>query len=205
VGMSQAVMERIFEPFFTTKEIGKGSGLGLSMVYGFIKQSGGHIRVTSELGRGTTFHLYFPKAEVAEIKKAETSAPHVSYQGQGEVVLVVEDDADVRDLAVRYLTTLGYQVIAAIDGPSAKAALRGLARLDFLLTDVVMPKGMSGIDVAKMVESLFPEAKILFMSGYAEDVTGRNTTFDRTVNLIGKPFRKDELARRLRELVTEAA
>ncbi len=205
VGMSQAVMERIFEPFFTTKEIGKGSGLGLSMVYGFIKQSGGHIRVTSELGRGTTFRLYFPKAEAAEIKKTKTLAPQVSYQGQGEVVLVVEDDADVRDLAVRYLTTLGYQVIAAIDGPSAKAALRGLARLDFLLTDVVMPKGMSGIDVAKMVESLFPEAKILFMSGYAEDVTGRNTTFDRTVNLIGKPFRKDELARRLRELVTEAA
>ncbi|HEX2727150.1 MAG TPA: PAS domain S-box protein, partial [Beijerinckiaceae bacterium] len=169
-GMSKDVLERAFEPFFTTKEVGEGSGLGLSMVYGFAKQSRGHVVIYSEPGHGTTVRIYIPRAhqdeEAGEVRQPE--AKPNALRGRGETVLVVEDDTRVRRMTVARLQRLGYRVLEAPHGPAGLACLDQNPDVDLLLTDIVMPGGMSGTDLAAQARSLRPDLQVVFMSGYAE-------------------------------------
>jgi CheY-like chemotaxis protein len=197
-GMPPEVASRIFEPFYTTKEEGKGTGLGLSMVFGFIKQSGGHINVYSEVGIGTTFRLYLPRA-VADAETARTVTPALAFPGRGEAVLAVEDNVSLRRVVVRQLTELGYRVLEAED---AQAALRVLEseRVDVLFTDIVMPGGVSGYDIARTVLSRWPEVKVLLTSGFPEaKINGDESPLD--IRLLSKPYRRDDLARAMREVL----
>jgi CheY-like chemotaxis protein len=194
-GMSPAVLERALEPFFTTKEVGQGSGLGLSMVYGFAKQSSGHLKIYSEPGRGTTVRLYLPKAEgdcKAPVRPAE---PHsLQASRAGETVLIVEDDAMVRALAIRILAGLGYRTLEASDGATAAAVLDAAGPVDLLLTDVVLPRGISGPQLARQAQARFPNLQVLYMSGYTRNAIIHNGVLDQGVHLLTKPFLKHELA-----------
>ena len=200
-GMSKEVAARVFEPFFTTKPIGQGSGLGLSMVFGFVKQSGGHIKIYSEPGHGTTIRLYLPKATdaaaTAETPVAE-AAPTVS---RSEVVLVVEDDADVRALVVGMVQSFGYRTIEADDGPAALALLERSGPVDLLFTDVVLPKGMTGSALAGHATARRPALKVLYMSGYTRNAILHNGVLDEGVQLITKPFRRTDLAEKIRQVL----
>jgi PAS domain S-box-containing protein len=195
-GMPAHVREKVFEPFFTTKEHGKGSGLGLSMVYGFVTQSGGHIRIDSEEGSGTTIRLYLPPGR-GEVEKAQTSTAAVA--GGSETILVVEDDALVRNFVTVQLMALGYAAVAAADGPSALAKLKNGERFDLLFTDVVMPGGMSGRELAVEAEKIRPGMKVLYTSGYTDDTIMHHGRLDPGVLLLQKPYRKGELARMVRQ------
>jgi PAS domain S-box-containing protein len=197
-GMAEDVLAHVFEPFFTTKEVGKGTGLGLSMIYGFAKQSGGHAKIYSEIGHGTTVRLYLPRLanQSAGSDTAAAAAPH---KGGGETILVVEDNPDVRRLVVRQLRELGYDVIEAANGPQALQVLDGGASIDLLFTDVVMPGGMTGRQLAEAAKARRPNLKTLFTSGYTEDSILRLGKLDPGVRLLSKPYRKYELATRIRE------
>ncbi|MEX0853180.1 MAG: PAS domain-containing protein [Bauldia sp.] len=195
-GMSPAVASRIFEPFFTTKEQGKGTGLGLSMVFGFMKQSGGHINVYSEVGVGTTFRLFLPR-DLAGGDVAALPASPVVERGGNETVLAVEDNAGLRRVVARQLKELGYRLFEAEDGPSALKILESQP-VDLLLTDVVMPGGMSGYDLARTAMLRWPMTKIVLTSGFP-DVKPGNGGPSAGMSLLTKPYRKDELARVLRE------
>jgi PAS domain S-box len=189
-GIPPEIMDKIFEPFFTTKTTGKSSGLGLSMVYGFVRQSKGHIEVASEPGRGTVVRIYLPRS--LEVAQASRGAPAIS--GGTERVLVVEDDESVRSSVIRQLRSLGYAVTEAPDGDAALAAFeRPDAVFDLLLTDVIMPGAYNGDELATEILRRWPRTKVVFMSGY----TG-NTLGDRDVLLLAKPFRKADLATILR-------
>jgi signal transduction histidine kinase/CheY-like chemotaxis protein len=195
-GMTPEVVAQVFEPFFTTKEFGSGSGLGLSMVYGFVKQSRGHVRVYSEPGQGTTVKLYLPRAAG---RPMPPPAPSCTRPQRGhEAVLVVEDDAMVRGHVVNELTQLGYRVLAATDGHAAMALLRGGAELDVLFTDVVMPGGMSGPQLAAAATALRPGLRVLYTSGYTENSVVHHGRLDAGVVLLSKPYRRQELAEKLR-------
>ncbi len=196
-GMSREVMERAFEPFFTTKDAGQGSGLGLSMVYGFAQQSGGFVSIESEEGRGTTLRLYLPRAEgalAAANEAPDTAAPG----GRGETILVVEDDPEVRALAVTLLENLGYQVLAAQDAMAALSFLHAPSRIDLVLSDVMLPGGMCGPDLVEEAKRLRPDLRVLFMSGYANHPARGSGPLSEAVAVLNKPFRKRDLARRLR-------
>jgi CheY-like chemotaxis protein len=195
-GMSQAVQEKVFEPFFTTKEVGKGSGLGLSMVYGFVKQSGGHIKIYSEEGHGTTIRLYLPPAR-GPIERAKTVAAPVS--GGSETIMVVEDDALVRNFAITQLQSLGYKTVAAADSRAAMALVENGQPFDLLFTDVIMPGGMSGRQLADEVAKLRPGIKVLYTSGYTENAIVHHGRLDEGVLLLTKPYRKSQLARMVRQ------
>jgi PAS domain S-box-containing protein len=200
IGMAPEVLEHAFEPFFTTKRVGEGSGLGLSMVYGFAKQSHGHVTIESTEGQGTTVKLYLPRAEAAN----EEAAPEVTSaepRGRGERILVVEDDPEVLSLAVSLLESLGYEVVTAKDGGGAIGELATLPRVDLLLSDVVLPGGMSGPDLADQVRHHAPEIKVLFMSGYAEVTGSYRKLLDSGSDLLDKPFHKRELAQKVRALL----
>jgi PAS domain S-box-containing protein len=199
-GMAPAVLERAFEPFFTTKKVGQGSGLGLSMVFGFAKQSRGHVTIQSEEGVGTTVNLYLPRARSAE---AMTPAPQRSEipAGNGEQVLVVEDDPDLRLITVTQLENLGYRIIATGDGKSAIEALETSGPIDMLLTDVVLPGGMDGTVLAREIQQRQPGLKVLLMSGYS-DHPAVQRNLDSTFTLLQKPFRKEQLAVKVRETLT---
>jgi CheY-like chemotaxis protein len=192
-------IERVFEPFFTTKEVGKGSGLGLSMVYGFVKQSQGHVLVSSAVGRGTTVQLFLPEhsgpAPARALREAETR-PH-DLMGNGEVVVVVEDDPNVRAMTVMLVEGLGYRVHQAGSAHEVLELMRTLTRLDLLLTDVVLAGGPGGAHVADEVIRSRPEARVLFMSGYAADALGSGW-LERGHELLHKPFRRVELGRAMR-------
>ncbi len=195
-GMSPEVKARVFEPFFTTKEAGRGSGLGLSMVYGFVKQSGGGVTIESEEGQGTTVELYLPRngrkaAASRDDDRAEIPA------GRGEIVLVAEDEAELRSLLTNQLRLLGYAVHVAEDGPAALEIAQRMPRLDVLLTDAVMPGGMSGQELGEAVRACHPELKVLIMSGYSECGCGCGC-LPTTFATLKKPFTRNELARRLR-------
>ena len=197
-GMPPEVLNRVFEPFFTTKEQGKGTGLGLSMVFGFMKQSGGHINVYSEPGIGTTFRLYLPRSSVSTGDEAAAAAQPMAL-GAGETVLAVEDNASLRRVAVRQLTQLGYRVHEAED---AQAALNILEkeRVHLLFTDIVMPGGTSGYELAHEVQSRWPETKVLLTSGFPEVKTdGDQRPSD--IRMLNKPYRRDDLARTIREVL----
>lgn len=196
-GMPAHVQEKVFEPFFSTKEPGKGSGLGLSMVYGFVTQSGGHIRIDSEEGSGTTVRLYLPPAAPDTATKAASKAPPVT--GGSETILVVEDDALVRNLVTAQLIALGYHAVAAPDGPAALARLKNGERFDLLFTDVVMPAGMSGRQLADEAEKIRPGMKVLYTSGYTDDTIMHHGSLDPGVLLLQKPYRKAQLAQMVRE------
>jgi signal transduction histidine kinase/CheY-like chemotaxis protein len=197
IGMEPAVVERVFEPFFTTKEHGKGTGLGLSMVYGFIKQSGGHINVYSEPGIGTTFRLYLPRSERGDATAGAAAAAETT-SGRGETVLAVEDNASLRRVVVRQLHELGYRVLEA---ESAPAAMKILERepVDLLFTDVVMTGGSSGIELARDALARWPQLKVLITSGFPEVKLNGNGRAAIPARLLNKPYRKEDLARAIRE------
>jgi PAS domain S-box-containing protein len=198
-GMPPEVVEHAFEPFFTTKEVGKGTGLGLSMIYGFAKQSGGHVKIYSEVDHGTTVRLYLPRQSAA----APTAAPAMPMQHDhprgGEMILVVEDNADVRAFVVKQLRDLGYRVAEAKDGPSALGALAEPTPIDLLLTDVIMPGGMTGRQLSDEAMRRRPDLKTLFISGYTEDSIVHQGKLDPGVNFLSKPFRRRDLALKVRE------
>jgi PAS domain S-box-containing protein len=190
-GMPAEMCEKAFEPFFTTKIAGKGTGLGLSMVYGFVKQSGGHIKIYSELGHGTSIKLYLPAADGGADAPVATVVPA---RGTGETILVVEDDALVRGFVIAQLQSLGYRTVAA---PDSRAALEYVERgqpFDLLFTDVVMPGGMTGPQLAAEVTRRQPGTKILYTSGYTENAIVHHGRLDQGVMLLSKPYRKSELA-----------
>ncbi len=197
LGIPGAAIERVFDPFFTTKSAGKGTGLGLSMAYGFAKQSGGQISIESRLGEGTVVRLYLPKTNAQPSRLVEDQSTALP-EGRGEHVLVVEDEAALRRFVVTLLEELGYAVLAVADGEQALAALNGEQPLDLLLSDVVLPGQLSGPRLAKRIEERRPGVKVLFMSGYAEDVRSKEGSLWPNHGLLNKPFRRADLARSVR-------
>jgi len=200
-GMSEEVRRRAFEPFFTTKGPSAGSGLGLSMVYGFVKQSGGHTELYSELGRGATVRLYLPAlARDTEGGKGRGTGA-AARQSSGEIVLVVEDDPRVRRISVRRLKELGYAVVEVDSGPAALAVIDRGQPIDLLFTDIVMPGGMTGVDLARTARTRRPDLKILFTSGYVEPAIFVGGLSTENAGWLGKPFSTADLAAKLRDLL----
>ncbi|MHC2619648.1 PAS domain S-box-containing protein [Bradyrhizobium huanghuaihaiense] len=195
-GMSADTQQMAFEPFFTTKEVGKGSGLGLSMVYGFVKQSGGHIKIYSEEGHGTTIKLYLPPGE-----GAPDAAANVAPQAEGgaETIFVVEDDALVRNFVTAQLQSLGYKTVAAPDSRAALELIEGGQAFDLLFTDVVIPGGISGRELAEKVAKLRPGLKVLYTSGYTDNAIVHHGKLDDGVLLLTKPYRRNQLAEMIRK------
>ena len=200
-GISPEDIDKVFEPFFTTKETGRGTGLGLSMVYGFVKQSKGHVRIYSEVGEGTTVRLYLPRA--AGDPTAGRDVESASDRGRGERILVVEDDPAVRTFAVAALEQLGYRVQAAAGGDEALMVLEKGGEFDLLFTDVVMPGGMGGRELAGAAVRLRPGLRVLYTSGYTENAVVHHGRLDPEVQLLSKPYRRDELARRVRRVLDD--
>ncbi|MEE8270345.1 MAG: response regulator [Alphaproteobacteria bacterium] len=199
-GMAPDILEQAFDPFFTTKEVGRGSGLGLSMVYGFVKQSGGHVRLRSEVGRGTTVKLYLPAATGDAADAVDVGVPDREPEGRGEAILVVENEPRVRKLTARLLTHLGYRVVASAEnGRAALAMLDRAGEVDLLFTDVVLPGGLSGVQLAREARARMPDLKVLFTSGSADNAIVGDATLDVGARLVTKPFRKEDLARTVRE------
>ncbi len=199
VGMSPEVLDQAFEPFFTTKPEGAGTGLGLSMVYGFVKQSGGHVKIYSEIGHGTTIRLYLPRTEESEVEQ-EAEAERMPH-GEDEIVLVAEDDDAVRASVVAQLTDLGYTVLEARNGEAALAVLAAGERVDLLFTDVVMRGAINGRLLAERVRQLLPDLPILFTSGYPENAILRNGRLEEGVVLLSKPYRQARLAEAIHEML----
>jgi CheY-like chemotaxis protein len=201
--MTEEVKRHAFEPFFTTKEVGSGSGLGLSMVYGFVKQSGGHVQIYSEPGQGTSLRIFLPRVReiVDDAANGLLASAEANTVLRGhEKILVVEDDARVRRVTVARLNDAGYNVIEAENGPVALELLDVHPEIRLLFTDIVMPGGMNGSELAERVRAIKPEIKVLFTSGYAEpSVVGRE--FVSTENWLRKPYTAAELAARLRKLL----
>ncbi len=205
-GMSPAVLARVFEPFFTTKGVGQGSGLGLSMVYGFARQSGGFAAIESAPGRGTTVRLYLPRAVVAAPAPGARDRAGQLPHGHGETVLLLEDAQDVRELAAALLEALGYRVLAAAEAAEAGALLAENPGVALLLTDVILPGGCSGPDFAETARRHNPALKVLFMSGYpTEALTQRGDRLAQDTALLIKPFRKAILAKAVREVLDDGA
>jgi PAS domain S-box-containing protein len=202
-GIPEAIRDRVFDPFFSTKETGKGTGLGLSMVYGFVKQSGGHIKVYSEEGYGTTFRLYLPQADARPASNAPEPATS-DIEGGNETILVVEDDPLVRVYVNTQLQSLGYKTLSAANGAEALAIADGGAAFDLLFTDVIMPGGMNGRQLAAEMMQRRPALKVLFTSGYTENAIIHHGRLDSGVLLLAKPYRKLDLARMLRIALTSA-
>ena len=197
-GMSPEVVEHAFEPFFTTKEVGRGTGLGLSMVYGFVKQSRGHVKIYSEIGVGTRIMIYLPRSAVAERAAEEPGASAQAALTGHETILVVEDSHAVRRVAMNILRALGYQLEEAEDGPSALKILEAPGHIDLLFTDLIMPNGIDGQELLRRARALRPGLKALFTSGYSEQfIKGRGPT-EAGVALLSKPYRTKQLAEAVR-------
>jgi len=202
IGMSKDTIGRIFEPFFTTKPLGQGTGLGLSMIYGFIRQSNGQVRVYSEPGQGTTMCLYLPRlhGEATDTEPANERRAGLE-TGYGETVLVIDDEPSVRLLMVDVLHEAGYGVLEAADGPAGLNILQSEARIDLLITDVGLPGGMNGRQVADAGRALRPQLKVLFITGYAENAVVGNGDLEPGMQVITKPFAIDALANRVRTMI----
>ena len=201
-GMSQATIDKAFDPFFTTKPIGQGTGLGLSMIYGFTQQSGGHARIYSQLGLGTTIKLYLPatrktEAQTSLEKEVEVALP----RGEGETVLVVEDDDSVRMLLVDTLKELGYRVIEAVDGTQALPIIEGKGRIDLVVSDVGLP-GLNGRQLAEIAIAARPDLNVLFITGYAAAAAARAEFLAPGMEMITKPFAIDDFAQKVKEMLT---
>ncbi len=198
-GMSREVVERAFEPFFTTKQSGQGTGLGLSQVYGFVKQSGGHVKIYSEIGEGTTIKVYLPRFAGKSVASEEVKG-EPSRGSSGECVLVVEDDADVRSYVVETLRTLGYSVLEAADAEDALRKLREHNSVNLLLTDVVMP-GMNGRKLAEEAKQVQASLKVLYMTGYSRNAIVHQGRLDPGVDLLQKPLTSEQLAAGVRKVL----
>lgn len=196
-GMVDEVLRNAFEPFFTTKSEGKGSGLGLSMVYGFVKQSGGHAKIYSEPGHGTTVRIYLPRVRADEDVTVVEDQP--DGDGGSETILVVEDDEGVRQTVTEMLREMGYRVLTAKDAASAVPILKSGVDIDLLFTDVVMPGPLRSPELAKMARELFPTIAVLFTSGYAENAIVHGGRLDPGVNLLTKPYSRNTLGMRIRD------
>jgi len=197
--MSPEVLERAFEPFFTTKPEGKGTGLGLSMAYGFAKQSGGHIRIYSELGHGTTVKLYLPRSHEKEIVLPHRGTGPV--ERGSETILVVEDDLAVQAAVVDMLQSLGYKVLRANEAQAAMTILESGVHVDLVFTDVVMPGPMRSTELAQRAKALFPDIAVLFTSGYTQNAIVHGGRLDPGVELLSKPYRQEDLGRKVRQLL----
>jgi hypothetical protein len=201
VGMSAEVAARAFDPFFTTKPIGQGTGLGLSMIYGFARQSNGHVTIDSKVGQGTTVRLYLPRQH-GDIAASHASAARTAeHAATGETVLVIEDEPIVRGVVLEMLAEQGYRTLEAIDGPSGLKILRSGQRIDLLVTDVGLP-GMNGRQVADQAREGRPDLKILFITGYAESVAMADGFLQPGMEMITKPFDLDHLAQRIRAMIS---
>ncbi|CAL79423.1 putative sensor histidine kinase with a response regulator receiver domain [Bradyrhizobium sp. ORS 278] len=196
-GIPASLLDKVFEPFFTTKDVGKGSGLGLSMVYGFVKQSNGHVKIYSEQGHGTTVKLYLPRAASApELPAAESGRPAVA-RGD-ETILIVEDDALVRDYVVAQVRRLGYRTLSASNAAEGLAIIDSPERIDLLFTDVIIPGGKNGRQLAIEAEKRRPGLKVLYTSGYTENAIVHHGRLDADVLLLAKPYLSADLARMIR-------
>jgi CheY-like chemotaxis protein len=195
-GIPACILEHVFEPFFTTKDVGKGSGLGLSMVYGFVKQSNGHIKIDSEEGHGTTVRIYLPQAvgaaEPAELQSRSSAA------GGRETILVVEDDHLVRTFVVGQIQSLGYATLAAVNAAEALVVIDSPTEIDLLFTDMIMPGSMNGRQLADKALQRRSSLKILFTSGYSNEAIIHHGQLAAGVLLLAKPYRKSDLARMIR-------
>ncbi len=201
-GMDRATMEKVFEPFFTTKVAGKGTGLGLSMVYGFVRQSQGHIRIYSEPGEGTTIKIYLPRLLGADDEPLEASPDvRVTVRGEGETILVVEDEPALRQYTTETLRDLGYAILEAADGPTALDLVRRHPEIDLLFTDVVLTGGMNGRVLADEARRQHPGLRVLFTTGYTSNAIVHHGRLDPGVNLIGKPFTYADLAAKIRAMI----
>jgi CheY-like chemotaxis protein len=201
-GMDKATLERVFEPFFTTKEVGKGTGLGLSQVYGFVRQSAGHVKVYSELNEGTSVKIYLPRYVGADDHDQDVEDSGLVTRAIGhETVLVVEDDEALRAYTVETLGELGYRVLAAANGAAALEILKDGKTIDLLFTDVVMPGGVNGRQLADEAVRLRPDLKVLFTTGYTRNAIVHHGRLDAGVEMIGKPFSFSELSAKVRALL----
>jgi PAS domain S-box-containing protein len=198
-GMPPEVIDRAFEPFFTTKREGEGTGLGLSMVYGFVKQSGGHVKIYSEPGHGTSIKIYLPRTHQPEASVPDLKAGPVV--GGSETILVVEDDPEVQNTTVETLSSLGYKVLKANDGQSALSILQSGLAIDLLFTDVVMPGLLRSPDLARHAKLLLPDIAVLFTSGYTQNAIVHGGRLDPGVELLSKPYRRKDLARKIRHML----
>jgi nitrogen-specific signal transduction histidine kinase len=203
-GMSEEVRGRVFEPFFTTKVEGRGTGLGLSMVYGFVKQSNGHIQIYSEPGQGTTVKIYLPRSRQPEAAPQPPPPPE-TVMDHSRTILVVEDEDAVREATLAMLDELGYRHLEAADAQSALAIVEGGAPIDLVFTDVVMPGPLRTRDFAQALKTLRPEVPVLFTSGYTDNAIIHQGRLDEGVHLISKPYAKAELARRIAQLLAADA
>jgi CheY-like chemotaxis protein len=201
--MDRETQERVFEPFFTTKEPGKGTGLGLAMVYGTIKQHNGFITVASEPGKGSAFSVYLPLADEGARLHEESLRPVVS--SGNETILLVEDDASVRKVTRALLESLGYRVLEAEDGEGAVALFRAHhGDIELVLSDVIMPK-MSGKDLRDALKGIHPGVRVLFISGYTADILLQKGIRDEEFDFVSKPLRPDVLSRKIREVLRRSA
>lgn len=203
-GMSPDILKNVFEPFYTTKEVGAGSGLGLSMVYGFVKQSGGHIFIASTLGEGTVIKILLPRSEKTGSLTGELWDDQ-ALGSTGETILLVEDDPDVRELISAMLESLGYSVIEAETPSAALKKLDLNIGADLLLTDVILPGGINGYELSQHLKHQFPDLKVLYISGYTEDAIMTHGNVDPGVKLLQKPFRKIDLSRAIRKTIDSSA
>jgi signal transduction histidine kinase/ActR/RegA family two-component response regulator len=203
VGMEPAVLKRVFEPFFTTKESGKGSGLGLAMVHSFAEQSGGAATIDSEIGRGTTVQILLPRCHEQQSVREDTIVTKIA-PGGDETILVVEDDADLRETVVTTLGQLGYQALAAANAIAALRVLAGPEHIDLLFTDVMMPGGMLGPALAKRARELRPDIRVMFTTGYAENTVLAQAGLT-SAEVITKPYRNEDLAVRIRHVLDREA
>ncbi|MHA7061784.1 response regulator [Azospirillum argentinense] len=201
-GIAPDVLERVFEPFFTTKPVDKGTGLGLSMIHGFVKQSGGHVKIYSEVGHGTTVKIYLPRVRAAE---QEPPGGTTDIRGGSERVLVVEDDPDVRAAAVALVRSLGYRTMEAANAEAALNLLDNGARADLLFTDVVMPGTINARDFARRVQEVCPALRVLFTSGYTANAIVHHGRLDEGVSLLSKPFSREALAAKMRHVLDAPA
>ena len=199
-GMPQSTINRAFDPFFTTKPIGQGTGLGLSMIYGFSKQSGGHVSIHSEVGKGTTVSLFLPRFSGELLQDTRVDTQHAPYARDGETVLIVEDDPAVRVLVSAVLSELGYTFVEACDADSAVPILDSGQRIDLLISDVGLP-GMNGRQLAEIGRQYRPDLKVLFITGYAEHAAVRGGFLDPGMQMITKPFTFDLLTAKVREMI----
>jgi PAS domain S-box-containing protein len=203
IGMDVETVSQAFEPFFTTKDIGQGTGLGLSQVYGFIKQSGGHVKLYSEVGEGTTVKLYLPRYRGTEDTLGETVERGGVPQGRSELVLVVEDDPDVRDYTIEMVSDLGYSVLSAVDGASALRLLDSHREIRLLFTDVGLPGGMNGRQLAEHALRRQPRLKVLYTTGYAPNAIVHQGRLDPGVAVVFKPFTYSDLAAKIRQVLDD--
>ena len=206
VGMTAEVLERAVDPFFTTKPTGQGTGLGLSMIYGFAKQSNGHLRIYSEPGKGTTVRLYLPRyrGDGAAALHHEADKTETIVAGKGETVLVVDDEPIVRMLIIDVLTDLGYTAIEAADGPEGLRIVQSEERIDLVVSDVGLPGGINGRQLADAARQSRPDLKVLFITGYAESAAVGHGHLEPGMQVITKPFAMDDLAAKIRAMIEDA-